>query len=240
MGVIVDQKEWNVIQKSSDGLDKWNKEQLALVDLAIGFAKKNKTEEFIKVVNKGASLYAQTSATVEGYPTHIPGFLAFHNKKNLLEELLKVKIVNLSHKINGIDALDCAIMGRHDEMMSFLINRQNYDLKSRKIRETPKIILSTKMSYLYAVELLLSRKANPNIQDENNKTALWYNLKINPQTPADIQIGRLLIDYGATTPDDIDIDEMEVEQQAMLEVAEIKQELQQSPSVKPRSKPKML
>lgn len=97
----------------------------------------------------------------------------------------------------GRDAAWLAMeMGQVDIMSSLLDKGASIGLRVKDGKDTTRLIAATRAGNLQAVEALLQRKARPNAYDAVGRTALHYNFEKDPYTDADLQIGRLLIDWG--------------------------------------------
>ena len=108
-----------------------------------------------------------------------------------LKQIIKTDadIINLISK-NGYSALTLACYYGNNEVATYLI-RHVKDINSKSSYGTP-LMAATVKKNIYLVRLLLENKANPNLIDKNNSTALHFAVIFGLE-----EIIKLLVKYQA-------------------------------------------
>ena len=108
-----------------------------------------------------------------------------------LKQIIKTDadIINLISK-NGYSALTLACYYGNNEVATFLVKHVK-DLNSKSSYGTP-LMAATVKKNIYLVRLLLENKANPNLTDKNNSTALHFSVIFGLE-----EIIKLLVKYQA-------------------------------------------
>lgn len=99
----------------------------------------------------------------------------------------------------GRDAAWIAMEMGQTEVLEILLNAGIIvDQRLSDGSDTTRLIAATKLSNLDAVSLLIEKKARINAFDARGRTALHYNFEKDPYAQVDVEIGRMLIDWGGT------------------------------------------
>lgn len=118
----------------------------------------------------------------------------------------------------GRDAAWLAMDNYKYEAFDLLLNMgAKVNIRLRDTSET-RLIAAVRNSDLRSVKRLVDKGANVNDFDKERKTALHYNLAINPYEADDMEIGRILL-YSGCNPNERDIDDVPAHEYAISDNA---------------------
>lgn len=192
MSRILSLREWEKTLDSYEGHKKIKDEQEELLTSLIAAVHHSDKNMVDKLIREGAPL----NMSLHGAIT--PLGAAVENNDIIMTRHLVRRGAVLSSKYGekGIDAAWYAMLNDYTEIFEFLMEQgAKLILRSNEGNET-RLISATKSSNIGAVTFLLNKKVKINEYDALGRTALHYNLMKEPYTPIDVQIGKMLLEFG--------------------------------------------
>lgn len=213
MSHTVTQGEWKLMHRSFEGHRDWERQkQERLMRLILSIIK-NDMDAVKKMIvdnnfvvdqalveqDDGGSLTTSRILEQIDIPHSVTplGIAAAHNQVGMLKLLLQEGQASPGMLFSkGKDAAWIAMeKGSWDAYLILMERGVSVDHRLPGVRET-RLINAVKRSDLPTVRDLLARRSDVKFYDAEGRTALHHNFAISPYEDVDVQIGRLLIEYG--------------------------------------------
>lgn len=214
MSHTVTQGEWKILQRSFEGRMEWERQkQENLVKLMLCILK-NDLENLRKMLVENQMVVDQTLVDADGEGSSITGSRLLE-QMNIAHSVTPLGVAAINNQVavlrlllqegqaspgmlfsKGRDAAWVAMeRGSWDAYLMLMDRGVLVDHRLPGTRET-RLINAVKRSDLPTVRDLLARRADVSAYDVEGRTALHHNFAKNPYEDVDVQIGRLLIEYG--------------------------------------------
>ena len=214
MSHAVSQGEWKLISRSFEGRLEWERErQGKLLRLCLAVFKNDMDRvrtlmnedglvmdmSLVDDLSQGGSVTSQRFIDDLGVAASITplGVAASQNQVAMLNLLLQEGQASPGQLFGrGRDAAWIAMeRGSWDAYLILMGRGAIVDLRLPETRET-RLINAVIRSDLPSVRDLLARRADVRLYDRDGRTALHHNFAKEPYEDVDVQIGRMLIEYG--------------------------------------------